>query len=39
MRLPTILNRVEKLKSFVYENARWSDNGERIEVTDGAQQN
>ena len=39
MRLSTILNRVEKLKSFVYENARWSDNGERIEVTLRARRN
>ena len=31
MRLKTILNRVQKFKSFVYENVKWSESdGERV---------
>jgi len=33
MQLTTILNRVEKYKSFVYEKARFSEDGATIEVT------
>jgi len=32
MQLTTILNRVEKYKSFVYEDAKFSEEGEMIEV-------
>lgn len=32
MQLITILNRVEKFKSFVYENASFAEDGETIEV-------
>ena len=32
MQVTTILNRVEKRKSFVYWTARWSDNGVDIEI-------
>jgi len=32
MRVTTILNRIEKQPGFVYEPARWSENGDGIEV-------
>jgi transposase len=40
MQLKTILNRVQKFKSFVYSNARWTGNAEspdlEVEVTERA---
>ena len=33
MRVKTILNRIERQPGFVYEHARWSADGKRIEVT------
>lgn len=32
MQLKTILNQVERHKSFIYQEARWSETGDAIEV-------